>query len=193
MPSPLSKLAPVPRAAAALLLFSAWLALLFAGVAGGRAVHLLLLAALVLFPWDAKPQPRPGFSGTWTMNREKSRLQITPPDSTVFRIEHKEPTFELTRTHAVKGVADTFSITLTTDGRETVTTVHGRVLHSRCFWEGDRLVFDSRIGMDEGEATNLVRYSLSADAGTLTAEERFRSHALNYDNLWVFDRGSGEG
>lgn len=59
MPSPFSKLAPVPRAAAALLLFSGWLALLFSGIAGGRAVHLLLLVALVLFPWKAAAPPPP--------------------------------------------------------------------------------------------------------------------------------------
>jgi len=44
---------PTLRAAAALLLFSAWLALLFAGFAFRGGVHLLLLAALLLFPWKA--------------------------------------------------------------------------------------------------------------------------------------------
>jgi hypothetical protein len=41
------------RAALALILFSCWLALLFAGFAFGGAVHLLLFAALGLFPWKA--------------------------------------------------------------------------------------------------------------------------------------------
>jgi hypothetical protein len=49
----LTRLSPTVRAAVALLSFSAWLALLFAGLAGGGAVHLLLLAALALFPWKA--------------------------------------------------------------------------------------------------------------------------------------------
>jgi hypothetical protein len=44
---------PIVRAAFSLTLFSGWLALLFAGFAGGGAVHLLLLAALALFPWRA--------------------------------------------------------------------------------------------------------------------------------------------
>jgi hypothetical protein len=46
-------LSPTVRAALALILFSCWLALLFAGFALGGAVHLLLLAALGLFPWRA--------------------------------------------------------------------------------------------------------------------------------------------
>jgi hypothetical protein len=57
--APFSQLPPVARAAAALLSFSAWVALLFAGFAGGGAVHLLLLAALVLFPWKAAAAPPP--------------------------------------------------------------------------------------------------------------------------------------
>jgi hypothetical protein len=44
---------PTLRAAFALLLLSCWLALLFAGFAFGGGVHLLLLAALILFPWKS--------------------------------------------------------------------------------------------------------------------------------------------
>jgi hypothetical protein len=53
MPNPLARLAPALRAALALASFSGWLALLFAGLTGRGAVHLLLLGALVLFPWKA--------------------------------------------------------------------------------------------------------------------------------------------
>ncbi len=42
---------PTLRAGLALVLFSGWMALLFWGFAFGGAVHLLLLAALALFPW----------------------------------------------------------------------------------------------------------------------------------------------
>jgi len=44
---------PTLRVALALLLFTSWLALLFTGFAFGGAVHLVFLAALVLFPWKA--------------------------------------------------------------------------------------------------------------------------------------------
>lgn len=40
-------------AALALGLLSAWLVLLFAGWIAGGAVHLLLVAAAVVFPWRA--------------------------------------------------------------------------------------------------------------------------------------------
>jgi len=49
---------PTLRACLALLLFSSWLALLFAGFAFGGGVHLLLVAAVALFPWKALREPR---------------------------------------------------------------------------------------------------------------------------------------
>jgi hypothetical protein len=47
------------RAAAALLLFSAWMGLLFAGFLLHGALHLLLVAAAWLFPWRALAPPLP--------------------------------------------------------------------------------------------------------------------------------------
>jgi len=44
-------LSPISRLAISAILFSAWMALLFFGWTPGGAVHLLLLASLVLFPW----------------------------------------------------------------------------------------------------------------------------------------------
>ncbi|HEY8021817.1 MAG TPA: hypothetical protein VIH93_11980 [Thermoanaerobaculia bacterium] len=43
----------VPAAALSLLLASCWLAGLFAGRLAGGALHLLLAAAVALFPWKA--------------------------------------------------------------------------------------------------------------------------------------------
>jgi hypothetical protein len=45
------------RAALALLVFGLWLTLLFFGVGGWGAVHLLLAASLFLFPWRAGLAP----------------------------------------------------------------------------------------------------------------------------------------
>ena len=45
------------RAAAALLLFSAWMGLLFAGFLFRGVLHLLLVGAMVLFPWRSLAPP----------------------------------------------------------------------------------------------------------------------------------------
>ena len=42
---------PTLRAAVALALVSTWMVALFSGVAADGAVHLVLLAALAVFPW----------------------------------------------------------------------------------------------------------------------------------------------
>ena len=41
----------------------------------------------------------------------------------------------------------------------------------------------------EPPGANVVRYQLAADRISFVAEERFRSAAMNYDDLWVMERG----
>jgi hypothetical protein len=55
-------------------------------------------------------------------------------------------------------------------------------------WEGDTLVFDSRLKREGEQATNIVRYSLSADGRTFIAEEQLHGREHSHDNRWVFDR-----
>jgi hypothetical protein len=54
---------PVLRAALALLLLSAWMGLLFAGILMGGALHLLLPAAALLFPWRSLAPRQPSAEG----------------------------------------------------------------------------------------------------------------------------------
>jgi hypothetical protein len=132
--------------------------------------------------------PKPDFSGIWKFNPRKSVLQIPTPDSSIFVVEHREPVFRIQRTHVFGRKSDTFSLDLTTDGTE-VTIDRGEVqIHARVYWEGDILVFDTRLVKQGEEATNLVRYKLAEMLDAFTAEERFRSKSLNYDNIWVMDK-----
>jgi hypothetical protein len=132
--------------------------------------------------------PKPDFSGTWTFNRDKSRLQIPAPNATVFVVDHTEPALRISRTHFAGDRRDTFSIDLTTDGREVSVDRADVQLRCRAYWDGDTLAFDTRLAREGEEATNAVRYTLSSDGWTFSAEERFRSGSLNYDNVWVLDR-----
>jgi hypothetical protein len=151
-------------------------------------VKSIAIGLLVLSAAAAQTARKPNFSGTWKMNLEKSRLQTPAPDSSTLTIDHKEPSFRLSRTHVVKERPDTFSIGLTTDGKELVTNDPGETAYNRCYWEGDTLVFAARIVRKDREATNVVKYSLSPDGKQLTANEQFRGPIVKYDNIWVFDR-----
>jgi hypothetical protein len=135
--------------------------------------------------------PKPDFTGMWTFNREKSRLQIPAPDATVFVVDHREPALRISRTHFAGDSRDTFSLDLTTDGREVSVDRTDVRIRCRAYWDGDTLVFDTRLARAGDEATNVVRYVLASDRGILVAEERFRSASLNYDNLWMLDKVEG--
>lgn len=131
---------------------------------------------------------KPDLSGTWAINRERSRLEIPMPDSTVFTIEHREPRFHLERTHVVGETRDVFSIELTTDGRVAESTHRGIRIEARAFWDGDVLVFDSRLTLGEEKGTNTVRYELVAGGMSFIAQERVEFQSHTHSNTWVFDR-----
>jgi hypothetical protein len=132
--------------------------------------------------------PKPDFSGTWKFNPGKSLLQIPPPDSTLFVIEHREPLLRITRTHTVGDKSDTFTLDLTTDGKEVSLDRDDLRLRARAYWDEETLAFDSKIIRGGEEASNFVRYRLASDRSSFVAEERFRSKHLSYDNRWVLDR-----
>ncbi|MBZ5638964.1 MAG: hypothetical protein LAO51_09450 [Acidobacteriia bacterium] len=131
---------------------------------------------------------QPDFSGIWRADFERSRLEIEVPSSTVIRIEHEEPAFVLTRTHAAGDVRDVFSVRLVTDGRETVSRKDSAEILTRCAWEGASLSFHSRILSGGTEATNVVVYKLSPDGGELVADETYQGPPKSYHNTWVLVR-----
>lgn len=130
---------------------------------------------------------KPNFTGTWKFNPDKSDLQGSSPESSIFVIEHIEPLFHLERTHVFGGKSDTFSIALTTDIKPVTINQGGLETHSELYWEGDSLVFDSRFVYEVEEATDIVRYRLENAGQTFIAEDQLRSSQHNHDNLWVFE------
>jgi hypothetical protein len=149
-------------------------------------------ALLVLWSAAALAQEasRPDFSGTWLLDKGKSRLQVPTPDSSVVYIDHAYSRFWLTRALVVDGEADMLKIRAFTDGDESVENWQdGTVVH-RGRWEGNRLVLESRDRRGRKHSLTVVRYSLSPDGKTLTAEERFAGPDRKYENTWVFQRES---
>ena len=131
---------------------------------------------------------KPDFTGTWKFNSAKSVLQMPPPESSIFVIEHSEPHFRLERTHVFDGKNNTFSVALTADGESTALNLGGFESQSKLYWEGDSLVFDSRFVHEGEQASNIVRYRLEDAGQTLIAEEQLRSTQHKHDNSWVFDK-----
>jgi hypothetical protein len=147
------------------------------------------LAALAAHAPQSAPPAKPDYSGTWKANFAKSKLQIQAPESTVFVIEHREPHFRLSRTHTSEGKSDTWSIDLTTDGKEVLREESNRTLHCRLTWEGRSLVFSVRMRMPDGEEiTDRVKYLMAAHGKSFTAYESLRGGTAKADNVWVLEK-----
>ena len=133
-------------------------------------------------------ESHPTFTGTWVLNSARSRLEVPVPDSTIFVIRHQEPTVRLFRTHARAGTLDTATVTLRTDSSEVHWELRGAQATSRTWWEKNELVFWSAFARGDERASQVVRYSLSADRRTFTAVETVDAGPASHVNRWVFDR-----
>lgn len=130
----------------------------------------------------------PDFSGHWRFRADESTLEITRPDVVLLVIDHDEPLFRLERTLTFGDRTDTFAIELRIGADQPPLARDGATLYPSLAWDGDQLVFRTRIARPEGEATNVVRYHLAENGIVLVAEEHFESATQRYDNRWVFGK-----
>ena len=130
---------------------------------------------------------KPNFSGTWRFNGTRSQLGIPAPDDSTLTVKHRDPVFELTRTHVMGGNADTLTLSLRTDGSEMIRDAPGLSVHGWLRWDGDALAFDAIVRRGDHAGRNIVRYHLP-DPDVLVADEHHRSDDTSYDNVWWFDR-----
>lgn len=133
---------------------------------------------------------RPNFSGIWIVNFAESKLEIEAPESSTFKIRHDEPSFVLTRTHKAKDYEDTFSLEMSTDGKEYNIAKGNIEIRGNCKWQGETLVFQSRLLLGTSEGKNVVQYCLSEDGQQLIADERYEGEPKSYHNVWVLYRGN---
>lgn len=138
-------------------------------------------------------QNKADFSGEWILNKERSQFQVKEFERLergLIIIDHKEPLFRFERVFTSNGEEDRYTYELTTDGKEKTNQEGSQTLFSRLYWEGETLVFATRIIAPQGEATNTVRYGLIDEDRTLQAEEQFRGPRLKYDNIWILEKKS---
>ncbi len=145
----------------------------------------------VLLSASAVAQIKPNFSGDYVLNKEKSQLvqqQAANLEKATLTIQHQGNSFKFNRVFTVKGKEEPFSYQLVIDGSE-VQSDQGAIRNfSRILWESNTLVYQVRMVAPQGEATNVVRYTLEQDGRVLRAEEVFRGPRLSYRNVWIFER-----
>lgn len=136
----------------------------------------------------AQEAPRPDFSGTWLLDKEKSRLSTPAPDNAIFYIDHSDGRLGIVRAHVKDGEADTTAFRVSTDGDETVERwKDGNILH-RGIWEGERLVLETRNRRRGQKTLAAAKLSLSPDGNTLTVEENVTGSGKARENTWVLNR-----
>jgi hypothetical protein len=153
-------------------------------------IQIAVILSLSLVALAVPAQEKPDFSGDWVLNKAKSTVikQLAGLEKAVAHIEHHDPVFKFQRTFTIDGKDNSFGYDLTTDGEEVVSDQGDSKLYSRLYWDGNALVFFTRIVAPAGEATNIVHYRLAREGRELRAEEQFRGPQVSYDNLWVFDK-----
>jgi len=155
-----------------------------------RFAFLLALAGLLAVA-PVPGQQKPDFSGEWVLNKARTQLQfpdITAIDRGSVEIEREGTAFKFKRVFVIGLEKDIYSYELTADGKEKTTKEGKRKIVSKSYWQGDALVYDTRIDAPQGDATNVVYYRLREDGKVLEAEEHFRGPNHKHDNVWVFDR-----
>jgi len=130
-----------------------------------RNLAALMIAAIVCVCASiASAQTKPDFSGTWKMNREKSKFERGGPDAILIKIDHKEPAFAENWTVSTPDGERSLQAKYTTDGKETEQEVMGRMSKTSAKWEGDALVIEFKS--EEGFFKRKI--TLSADGKTIT-------------------------
>jgi len=142
----------------------------------------------------AQTKPTPNFSGYWKMNAEKSDLGgAPPPESAGYVIRHigAQLTFDYSQD------SKTTRVEITTDGQERMTDSNSEAeVWTRCFWEGQILVFEARQKARPAHPAPGVRWTsrwkLSDDGQTLTIERAITAPQGQLKQVLVFDRETKE-
>jgi hypothetical protein len=136
-------------------------------------------------------QEKPDFSGEWTLNVQASALSpIVAPiaQSGVLRIEHHDPRFTAHQAIVLDGKPFESNFELLSNGREVVVDAGGRRFASTLRWDGDALVFTSRVEGPGVQMTISFRYELEDGGHRLRAAEQVRGTDHDQDNIWIFDK-----
>jgi hypothetical protein len=128
-------------------------------IAAFMITTIVCLCALI-----AAAQTKPDFSGSWKMNREKSKFADGGPNDILIKIDHKEPAFTEQWTMSTPDGERSFQAKYATDGKETEQEVMGRTAKTSAKWEGDALVIEFKTA--EGFFNRKIK--LSADGKTIT-------------------------
>lgn len=130
-----------------------------------RRAFLIAAAAPAAAAWAAG---KPDFSGEWKLIPESTDYGGMPmPEKLVYKVEHAEPKLKMHTVQSTQRGEMEADLAYTTDGEECQNTLRGNPLKTRVTWDGETLVFDSKIDY-QGNAVALVdRWTLAGEGRKL--------------------------
>jgi hypothetical protein len=133
---------------------------------------------------------KPNFSGDWTLNMDKSNLgPMPPPQSMTRKVEHNDPSMTMTQATVGSPQGDqTFTLKISTDGKETTNEMMGTQAKTKATWEGDTLVINVVLEVQGTEVKLTEKWSLTDGGKTLTDNTHFVIPQGEFDLSYVMNK-----
>ncbi len=154
-----------------------------------KNAFLLALTAAIVLPFTARAQPKPDFSGTWTLDASKSDAPMgrggrgggAPGPITI-----SQDANTLTQKRGEQ------TLVYKLDGSESSNDVQGRggvqTVKSKAHWEGPKLIIESTREIQGFALTTKEERSLSADGKELTVQTTASTPQGDINNKQVFTK-----
>jgi hypothetical protein len=150
----------------------------------------LILVGLLFLVAGAAAQGKPNFSGDWKLNASKSNFgQMPAPTSLTQKITHADPSLKVQTAQSGDFGDINSDFSFTTDGKECQNAVGDMFkMTSTVKWDGDILLFDSKMDIQGNAMSGTDKWSLSPDGKTLTVQRHFVSPMGEGDAVIVMDK-----
>lgn len=138
----------------------------------------------------ASSGPGPNLSGTWKLNVSKSDMgEMPPPDSRIEVIQDNEPSVKIDTSLSGGQMGDiNFTTNVTTDGKESTSTIMGNEAKNTAHWEGNSLIVNTTASFQDNAMQIKNTYTLGPDGKTLNLTSEFGGANGNMVQKLVFDK-----
>ena len=136
---------------------------------------------------------KPNYSGTWKLNVSKSDFGPIPgPDSRTDVIDHQDPMLKVSTSQdgGPQGKQE-FTLSITTDGKESTNTPGGLEVKSIGGWETNNLVVNTKLKLQDNDIGIKTIWLLSDDGKTLTQNAHLTTPMGELDQKMVFEKQCG--
>jgi len=149
-----------------------------------------MLAGLLVLAASASAQTKPNFSGDWKLNAAKSNFgQMPAPTSLTQKIAHNDPSLKVQTAQSGDFGDLNSDFSFTTDGKECQNAMGDMFkMTSTVKWDGDILMFDSKMDFQGTAMSGVDKWSLSPDGKTITVQRHFSGPMGEGDAVIVLDK-----